>query len=110
MPEAIITTPDATRTPVKYRIRNWGAELRDKAVIVYLDAVNAEDRDIDVVPVRVSSRDANGNETWAAFIAFHQALTTARSGETGTVERRINYRALGYLVDAGFLTGVSLVS
>ena len=67
--------------------------------------------------VSVSVRDNSGNEIrrvqysgpdaahpTATALALVTAYTTARSGETGSVPRRLDFRLLGFLSDQGYLT------
>lgn len=72
--------------------------------------------------VQVSVRDNSGNEIrrvvyngpdaahpTATALAIATAYTTARSGETGALPRRLDFRLLGFLVDQGYISGVTLV-
>lgn len=72
--------------------------------------------------VQVSVRDSGGNEIrrvvyngpdaahpTATALAIATAYTTARSGETGALPRRLDFRLLGFLSDQGYIVGVSLV-
>lgn len=45
----------------------------------------------------------------ATVLLFLTALDTAVPGETGSSARRANARVLDYLIDHGYLTGVTLV-
>lgn len=72
--------------------------------------------------IDVSVRDSVGSEIrrqsfsgpdelhpGATALAIATAYTTARSGETGTLPRRLDFRLLGFLSDQGYITGVTLV-
>jgi len=72
--------------------------------------------------VSVSVRDSVGNEIrrvsysgpdathpGATALAFVTAYTTARSGETGTLPRRLDFRVLGFLADQSYISAVTLV-
>lgn len=71
--------------------------------------------------VQVSVRDSGGTEirrvvyngpdaahSGATALAIATAYTTARSGETGALPRRLDFRLLGFLSDQGYLAGVTL--
>ena len=52
-----------------------------------------------------SFRFSAGDGTLASFLT---AIGSARTGETGSSARRMNFRILGFLSDNGLLTGVTL--
>lgn len=82
-------------------------------------------RDLSISPsgvgIDVSVQDGSSNEIrvqsyiipdpahpTATVVNFLTALINVRATETGTDPRKANFRILGYLVDQGYITGVSL--
>jgi hypothetical protein len=72
--------------------------------------------------VQVSVRDSSGNEirrvnhsgpdaahSGATALAFVTAQMTIRASETGGNARKMDFRILGFLLDNGYLSGVTLV-
>jgi hypothetical protein len=89
--------------------------LRPEAVYITRDAGGRWE-------VTLSVRDSGGTELrrltysgpdaahpGATALAFATAYDTARSGETGTIPRRLDFRTLGFLADQGYISGVTLV-
>ena len=114
--KATLDTPNTGATIVDYEVAGWDTSIESRRVLVKLYQRNANgDRLPRIKRVIVESFTVPDPETgeftrtWVAFLAFQQLSDNARAGETGAVERRINFRVLGYLVDEGLLTGVTLV-
>ena len=70
-----------------------------------------EYQDAGAVPTRQVRYDipADPANPGTEILTFLNALMTVRATETGGAGRRFNFRALGYLFDAGRLPGVALV-
>ena len=114
--KATLDTPNTGATIVDYEVAGWDTSISSRRVIVKLYQLNAAGNVLpQIKKVVVESFTAPDPETgdvsrtWTAFIAFQQISENARAGETGSVERRINYRVLGYLFDNGLLPNVTLV-
>jgi hypothetical protein len=101
--QANLATPETiSATNVQVKSFNVSRECVCATITVqYLAADSSVKREASwVVSNDGASTDLN---------TFLTAIGTARANETGTVPRRMNFRVLGYLVDSGRLSGVTLV-
>lgn len=113
--QATLSTPEVAAVPT-------GATSNINGVQLIVLTVQ-EDRDCACATVVLGLRDAGGTvlkrKTFAIpadpgspgteIADFELARNTARTGETGNGPRRQNFRVLGYLVDSGRISGVTLV-
>ena len=94
--EATLTSPVARPSEAKYKMQRVVLEAGEAYLTVSVqDSSNEEIRSITYRTVDVAGVFA--------------AIDTVRSGETGGVLRRANFRLLGFLLDEGYLPPVSLV-
>jgi hypothetical protein len=100
--EATINAPAARPAEAKYTVEVIQMTASDWYVLVSVkDASNNEIR-------KAAFGDDPAHPT-ATVSALLTAIDTVRTSETGTVLRRANFRILGFLVDQGYLVGVTLV-
>lgn len=103
--EASLTVPITRLAESRYVLDNLKLNFVENTAVVTLgvkDSGGVETRHFDVeVP--------NSSFPTATFSGLLSAIGTTRVGETGSAERRGNFRVIGYLVDRGYLTGVTLV-
>jgi hypothetical protein len=104
--QANITTPDQTN--VETKVIASLVDLSRDCVCAFVEVVyqNASGTDLRRQRFQIP---ADPNNPGTELNAFAGAIINARSGETGSNTRRLNFRALGYLSDAGRLPGVTLV-
>lgn len=102
MADATLNTPISRSSETKYVVRSfqgtplfWGIECSIQ------DAGSTETR------VVAFSIDPVGHPA-ATVVAFLTAIGTTRVNESGTVLNRANFRLLGFLLDTGYLTSVTL--
>ena len=103
--QATITTTVAP--PAETKAVVFGLEMRrtPPTAILQVAFQSAAGGDLRVETYRIPADQGNPGTELATFAA---ALITPRSGETGSAPRKLNFRALGYLVDSGRLSGVTL--
>ena len=103
---ATLSTPQTQPTITKV-VATRVEIIRDCAcAAVHIAYQDASSNDATKTRFDIPADPANPGTELQTFIG---ALLTARSGETGVNSRKLNFRALGYLVDSGRLTGVTLV-
>jgi hypothetical protein len=104
--QATINTPVAPPADAKIIVSRLEMTRNPPRAVVdvsYQDAGSSETKRVNFfIP-----QDQNNPGT--ELQDFASALGSTRSGETGTATRKLNFRALGYLVDSGRLSGVTLV-
>lgn len=94
--EATLQTPVLRSAESKYRVHEVSINAGGVVVTIQVrDSAETPIRQFDVIDTNTA--------------AFLTALDTVRPSETGGVLRRMNFRILGRLVDAGAITGVTLV-
>lgn len=104
--QATLTAPVTPPTENNYRVessfltRDGGGQWR----------VELSVRDSGGVELRrVTFSGPDAAHPTATALAMATAYTTARSGETGGLTRRLDFRILGFLVDQGYISAVTLV-
>lgn len=94
--QAALQTPVPRTSEAKYVVQEFSVSQTQAMVTIQVrDAAEATIRTFDVIDT-----DAT---------AFLTAMDTVRATETGGVLRRMNFRILGRLADAGRISGVTLV-
>lgn len=101
--DALATINSPTTKPVVDRLRV--GELRisrnTMTATVVVERINSDD-------TSDGSYDSFTFSTLADISDLMVAIGTPRAGETGAVNRRFNFRVLGFLVDSGRLSGVTI--
>lgn len=102
MADATLSTPITRSSETKYTARSFACS--QIAAGIECSVQDAGSNETRVVSFRVPdpthpTADVNG---------FLSAIGTARGGESGTVLNRANFRILGFLVDNGYIAGVTL--
>jgi hypothetical protein len=106
--KATLDAPDTAQVAVELQVGGWDTSVDGKSVTVRLKLLGASGAHLATLKEVVRSEDVDGNPTFAALIDFYDTITQVRAGESGGAENRINYRVLGYLIDQGLLSGVTL--
>lgn len=112
MVPVILLSQEATFTPVsvpakaKYIVDRVVIERNGPRVVV---EVLTQDSGSTTDFERVTFNVPDGAHPTATTALFLAALDTAVPGETGGALRRANARVLDYLIDHGYLVGVTLV-
>lgn len=108
MPEISLTSPVNRPSEAKYKVREFSIYARPGETPFAVIAVSVQDSgdsEIRYFNAVIPDLDHPG-ATVAGLVA---AFGTARSGETGGVLARANYRILGYLLDEGYFPAATLV-
>lgn len=103
--EATISAPVARSSEAKLRLASLTLDFvanTAQVLVAVQDSTNSEIRTVRFV-VPDAARPA------ATFPGVLTAIGTSRGGETGGAERRGNFRLIGFLLDNGYISGVSLV-
>ena len=108
--------------PVFGQQANVNSPAARPAIDHYVVKIIHEDGDCQCAQVHVEAQDSSNNPisrqrfdipdaniAGSSFVNFETARGTTRASETGGTLRRLNFRVLGYLVDTGYLSGVTLV-
>lgn len=103
--DASLNTPVARPSETKLAVKE--INIRQTQVVMSLSRQTAASEEISYYNVEIPN--AAPATATATVVGFVTALGTARSGETGTALRRFQFRCLGYLLDTGYLPGVTLV-
>jgi hypothetical protein len=103
--DASLNTPVVRGSETKLAIKE--INIRQTQVVVSLNVQTAAYEDVRYYNVVIP--DPAPATATSTVVGFVTAIGTARSGETGGALRRFQFRALGYLVDTGYLPDVTLV-
>lgn len=104
MADATLNTPRTRPSEAKYLVSGFSVSRLPAQAIITAAVVDASDADI-----RTETFIAPHPQFPTATLnGFLTAIGTARSGESGTVANRANYRVLGFLIDNGYIAGATL--
>lgn len=98
----ITLTVPISKTITKYVTSSYSMDAAQASIVV--DQKDAGGVTLSTVSFLIPDADHPG----ATLNGFVTAFTSARSGETGGVLRRLNFRILGYLFDQGYLPASTL--
>jgi hypothetical protein len=107
MADLTLTTPVTYPSEAKYRIREFCTYARPNETpycIISISVQSSADAEIRYINAVVPDPTHSG----ATVTGVYTALDTARSGESGTVLNRANFRVLGYLLDNGYFPAGTL--
>ena len=104
--QATITATDQTPVATKMIVSNIDVNRDCTCAFVEVVYQNASSSDLTRTRYAIPADPLNPGTELQTFIG---ALISVRTGETGVNSRKANFRVLGYLVDAGRITGVTLV-
>lgn len=100
--DATLTAPVVRNSEAKYVLVSFACSQ-------LAAEINVNVQDAGSVTVRTQSFAVpDAARPSATVVGFLTAIGTARSGETGTVLRRANFRVLGFLSDNGYLAANTL--
>lgn len=103
--EATLGTPETAPTAVKLRVTGYSLSTEQGCVSVSVAFLTSGNVEVRRHGYRICS-----DESASIFADWHTAIGSARPGETGVPNRRMNFRILGFLLDEGLLpTGSTLV-
>lgn len=105
--QATLTTPVAR--PSEHNLRVESVFATRDAGGRWEAVVSVRDSGGTVEIRRESYSGPDAAHPGATALAFITAQITARSGETGSNARRVDFRVLGFLADQGYLPAVTLV-
>jgi hypothetical protein len=104
--EASLNTPLARPAEAKYVLSNTYINFAANTAVIAFDVKDAG----GTITIRSFSVNVPASaQPSATFANFLVAIGTARVGEVGGAERRANFRIIGYLLDNGYIAGVTLV-
>jgi len=104
--QANIASPTPGPTITKILIARFEVSRNPASAIVEFSYQDSSSSEIQRLVFRVPQDQGNPGTEMADFLA---AMITPRASETGGSARRLNYRILGYFLDAGRMSGVTLV-
>lgn len=103
--EATLNSPVARTSESKLTVKRL--DLTASQAVISLSVQDSGSNEIRYYNVVVP--DPAPATASASIVGLVTAIDTVRATETGGVLRRLNFRILGYLLDQGYLPGVTLV-
>lgn len=107
--EASLSTPIARNSEAKYKIDTFTFSRASSSVGISVVVQDSSNNDIRTANYSIPSPAGSPCTSATTLNGLAGAMNAVRASETGTNARIQQFRILGYLVDQGCLTGVTLV-
>jgi len=95
--EATLGTPEQDAALVKLQITGYSCEVANLHIEIHVKYLSQDGTRIVFRRLDWFAANVTGLNDW------HTAIGNARVNETGTANRRMNYRILGFVLDKGLL-------